>query len=256
MNELLKRAIDIHSNMLDLSQADFQTWKQKVKVGCHACGHWWTVTPNNLISRKSGCPKCSYAKRVTKPHSGEHWRNVRRTTVEFVGDAIAKHGDKYDYSRASYETQNVRVELGCRRCGLWFKQTPVQHLHGNEGRGSGCPRCARDVVTSSRIENEWLDKLEIPLARRQDWVSLDGRSIRVDALWQEIAYEFLGKFWHGDPRRYDHAKLNVLVGKTFGELYGETVERIEKLRLLFDVKYVWEVDYRKGLMFSDAHPVP
>lgn len=78
----------------------------------------------------------------------------------------------------------------------------------------------------------------------------------MDALWQEIAYEFLGKFWHGDPRRYDHAKLNVLVGKTFGELYGETVERIEKLRLLFDVKYVWEVDYRKGLMFSDAHPVP
>jgi hypothetical protein len=253
---LRDKAIQVHGDTIDLSQANFQTWAEKVTIGCKVCDHWWTVTPNNLILRKSKCPKCSMKKRINKPHTGKHHRNVRKTTCEFVNEAIAKHGDKYDYTQTVYVTQCEHVEIICRQCNLNFKQTPVMHLHGNAGRGNGCPRCARNIVASSCIEKEWLDKIGVPLERRQDWISLDGRSICVDALWKNTVYEFLGKFWHGDPRQYNHAKLNKLAGKTFGELYNNTVERINKLSLLFNVVYVWEIDYHKGLMISYEHPIP
>lgn len=253
---LRDKAIQIHGDSIDLSQANFQAWAKKVTVSCKICNHRWDVTPNNLILAKSKCPKCSMNSRVNKPHSGEHHRNVRKTTSEFINEAITKHGDMYDYSQVVYVKQNVHVELICRRCGLNFKQIPVSHLHGNEGRGSGCPRCARDIVASSSIEKEWLDKLGVPQQRRQHWITLDKHPICIDALWQNTAYEFLGKFWHGDPRKYNHAKLNKLAGKTFGELYNCTIERLNKLSLLFDVVFIWEIDYRKGLMISHEHPVP
>lgn len=113
------------------------------------------------------------------------------------------------------------------------------------------------MKASSHYEKEWLDRLSIPSERRQHWMTLEGRNVCLDALWKNVAYEFLGKFWHGDPREYAHDKQNTLAGSTFGELYARTLERLAALkRHGFEVRYVWELDFKAGLLFSPGHPVP
>jgi hypothetical protein len=48
----------------------------------------------------------------------------------------------------------------------------------------------------------------------------------------KTVYEYHGSYWHGDPRIYPSEGLNKSVGKTFGELYRETLKRDDKIRAL------------------------
>ena len=36
--------------------------KTKIKVKCKKCNHTWNATPNNLLTKCSGCPKCNISK--------------------------------------------------------------------------------------------------------------------------------------------------------------------------------------------------
>ena len=55
---------------------------------------------------------------------------------DFINKAIAKHGDKYDYSRVNYINSKTKVCIICKEHGE-FWQTPASHLYGR-----GCPKCA------------------------------------------------------------------------------------------------------------------
>jgi hypothetical protein len=59
----------------------------------------------------------------------------KKTTEEFIADARAVHGDRYDYSSVCYEGNKVRVTI---KCGIHgdFQQKPNGHLSGQ-----GCGRC-------------------------------------------------------------------------------------------------------------------
>lgn len=59
----------------------------------------------------------------------------RKTTEEFIADAIKVHGNKYDYSRVNYVNNNTKVEVICPIHGSFFV-LPRIHLNGCE-----CPRC-------------------------------------------------------------------------------------------------------------------
>lgn len=60
------------------------------------------------------------------------------TTETFIEKAINIHGDKYDYSNSNYIGSKLKVEIICKKHGI-FKQQPNSHLNGN-----GCPVCATD----------------------------------------------------------------------------------------------------------------
>lgn len=53
----------------------------------------------------------------------------KKTTEQFVLEAIEKHGDKYDYSKVVYTTTNSKIVVTCKVHGD-FEQTPKQHLKG------------------------------------------------------------------------------------------------------------------------------
>lgn len=61
--------------------------------------------------------------------------SVRKTTKQFISDAVALYGDKYDYSKVDYQGNKVKVCIICPIHGE-FWQTPNDHL-----RGSGCKKC-------------------------------------------------------------------------------------------------------------------
>jgi len=68
----------------------------------------------------------------------------RKTTEQFIEDAIALHGDRYDYSKVVYFRSLSTVEIVCRKHGP-FMQSPNKHLQGR-----GCRACGYDAVAESR----------------------------------------------------------------------------------------------------------
>lgn len=65
----------------------------------------------------------------------------RLTTSEFVAQAIAVHGDRYDYSRVEYQGAWHKVLIICKKHGE-FLQPPVIHK-----MGVGCPTCGIDSIS-------------------------------------------------------------------------------------------------------------
>lgn len=60
---------------------------------------------------------------------------TRKTTEQFIEEAVKIHGNLYDYSYVKYINTHEHVKIICN-CGFEFHQAPVHHLHG-----SGCLRC-------------------------------------------------------------------------------------------------------------------
>lgn len=69
----------------------------------------------------------------------------RKTTSQFIAEAKAVHGDRYDYSKVDYKTNRDKVCIICPEHGE-FWQRPSDHLSGKYG----CPKCARIAVDSFR----------------------------------------------------------------------------------------------------------
>lgn len=59
----------------------------------------------------------------------------KKSTEEFIRDAVAVHGDRYDYSKTKYAGNKSKVVIVCEKHGE-FEQTPANHL-----TGYGCKLC-------------------------------------------------------------------------------------------------------------------
>lgn len=68
----------------------------------------------------------------------------KKSQEQTIMDFEKKHGKRYDYSLVQYENAVTKVNIICRIHGL-FSITPNSHKNG-----SGCSKCGRLVVDSSR----------------------------------------------------------------------------------------------------------
>ena len=59
----------------------------------------------------------------------------KKTRQEFINEAVAVHGNKYDYSKVEYKENKTKVEIICPDHGP-FWQKPNNHLNGQ-----GCGQC-------------------------------------------------------------------------------------------------------------------
>ena len=75
---------------------------------------------------------------------------VRQTREQFISQAKAVHGERYDYSKVVHEGNLTPVEIVCKLHGSFY-QLPKSHK-----RGSGCPTC---VSYENKTPKQWfLDK--------------------------------------------------------------------------------------------------
>lgn len=63
-------------------------------------------------------------------------RKLRFTLCQFIDKARSVHGDKYDYSHVNYQQCDVKIDILCKKHGI-FSQVPSSHL-----QGIGCPSCS------------------------------------------------------------------------------------------------------------------
>jgi len=69
-----------------------------------------------------------------------------KTTAEFIRQAIAFHGDKFDYSKMEYIHSNQNIIIFCKKGNHEFFQKPNQHLR------KGCFECSgRKLLTKEQF---------------------------------------------------------------------------------------------------------
>lgn len=181
-------------------------YSKKVHISCHVHGVFEQLPGNHM--KGDGCPSC-------------HIQNLQKT-VKYTG-----------YLN--------KVEISCPKHGL-FWQVASSHRDG-----SRCPRCARGG--SSYSEQLWLDSLNIPndQEHRQVWITLlDGQKIKVDGFDKDhnMIYEYLGDYYHGNPKLFSSTEVTYF-GKTFGELYDNTLIRFEKIKQSgYVLEYIWASDVK------------
>jgi hypothetical protein len=135
-------------------------------------------------------------------------------------------------------------------CNLDFFQTPAHHLNKH-----GCPHCFSKIYRISKGETKFLNKMEIK--NRQVFIGkvcVDGYDPNTNTI-----YEFLGDYWHGNPKYFNSDEINQQSKKSFGELYRNTFQKFEKLKQLgYKIQYIWETEWndynkRKILSFPLKH---
>lgn len=125
----LKRATKSHGNKFDYSKANYKNNKTKITIICPVHGEYQQF-PQTHIKGK-GCPKC-------------HLDTLRKTTKQFIIDAKAVHGNKYDYSKSKYVGALEKITITCPIHGD-FEQSAADHTSGKKG----CIKCGRDNITKS-----------------------------------------------------------------------------------------------------------
>ena len=91
--------------------------------------HIWVARASHVL-HGSGCPTCAKVK--------------RRTTTEFISEAVDKHGSLFDYSLSHYVNMKTKVDIICSQHGT-FSKTPDHHL-----RGAGCPKCVLEAKSKKQ----------------------------------------------------------------------------------------------------------
>ncbi|HHX04692.1 MAG TPA: GIY-YIG nuclease family protein [Pseudomonas sp.] len=140
-NRFIERSRAVHGERYDYKRVVYIHSKDKVIITCAKHGDFEQAPHSHLSG--SGCSKCS----------GRHIYS----TQEWIQEAIAVHGDLYDYSKTVYARCKDKVTINCKIHGD-FEQTPSNHLSGN-----GCPLCPQryDQPTNLYLMHNGLGKVKV-----------------------------------------------------------------------------------------------
>lgn len=234
IDSFLQKSRLLHGDKFEYD--DLQNIKNdtRIKIKCKLCNHQFITRVNNHINKKSGCPCCQ--------------NKLPISFLEFTKRAIEIHGNSFSYFENEYVNFTSKCKIKCNHCSHNWHCKPYNHITNS----SGCPRCHKKRFVSKK-ENSWLDTLSIPDNCRQ--IHIKSTHLIVDALVSNIIYEFYGSYYHGDPRKYSSDTFNQKQQKSMGELFQRTLQREAHLKSLgYEVKFVWEIDFNNGQLFSTNHP--
>lgn len=236
IEEFVQKSRKIHGVKYDYSKSIYgKNQKDKLTIICPKHGEF-SQRPDHHLS-KSGCFTCGLDKQVS---------DRTKSQKEILRQFQKTHGNLYDYSKVKYYNSFIKVIILCKKHGE-FLQTPDHHK-----RGVGCPRCIPRV---SKVEVEFLNHCKILHSNRQKYLS--NPKVHVDGIEpkENIIYEFLGDYYHGNPSIFNHSEYNKICHKTFGQLHEETFKRFKKLKSFgYTIKYIWETDWNKFKRKSSKTP--
>jgi hypothetical protein len=142
--QFIKEANLIHENFYNYSEVNYQNTHKKVIINCPIHGLFEQTPHNHLFGY--GCNKCG------SKNTGE---KKRLPLNDFLKNSILVHGDKYDYSLVNYLGAHSKVEIICKKHGV-FKQNPSSHIKNK----SGCPSCyntQRKLIAPSWTITNWIN---------------------------------------------------------------------------------------------------
>lgn len=223
LEEFIDRSKKIHGDEYDYSKVVYVNNYTPVKIICKKHGEFQQA-PDNHMRAGFGCKFC--------------YQHQLCTTELFIEKSKKVHGDLYNYSKVDYKSDGEKVEIVCKKHGS-FWQRARDHFRS----GQGCPLCSSRV---SKNEQSFLDEIKIPKENRQ--FTIPTTKYQVDGIDNNTIYEFLGDYWHGNPRLHKRETPIATSKLTCGDVYDRTFRRFYKLTELgYNVKYVWEDDWKKWI---------
>ena len=139
--QFIEKAMAVHGDKYDYSEVNYIDSQTKVCIICPKHGEFWQMPYSHIGGQ--GCPKC---------YNEERKRGRIKTLEQFIGKAIAIHGDKYDYSKVEYTDCMTKVCIICPKHGE-FWQTPSSHL-----QGKGCKKCGIEKTHSIMSNEKFIEK--------------------------------------------------------------------------------------------------
>lgn len=124
----IKKARYIHGDKYDYSHVEYQSAHKKIQIVCPIHGIFIQKPCDHLQGK--GCLKCSGSE--------------KKTTEQFITEAKAIHGDKYDYGLVDYTNNKCYIQIKCKKHNYIFRQQALKHL-----QGQGCPLCKTERVADS-----------------------------------------------------------------------------------------------------------
>jgi hypothetical protein len=223
LNTFVEKSKQIHKNRYDYSKTVYKDIRSKVNIICKKHGEFLQHPQSHWAGY--GCPQCGYT-------------SLRKTKEQFVATANKIHNNRYDYTTSEYTNNYTKLKICCHLHGE-FDRTPVAHTIYQRG----CPACYPG--NQSWVEISWLDSLRIPEDNRQKRITIGKKTFLVDAKVENTIYEFWGDFWHGNPEKFLPYDVNGKCGKTFNELYTETMKKRDLiLSAGYNLVEIWESNYR------------
>jgi hypothetical protein len=135
-DKFIEDARKVHGDKYDYSQTEYVGCHKKIKIVCRIHGVFIQSATKHLCG--DGCPVCGANSSI---------KNRTKTTQDFISEARAVHGNKYDYSQASYTQNKKKVKIICQKHGE-FHQSAIHHLRGN-----ACPECAIKSLSVNRTKS-------------------------------------------------------------------------------------------------------
>ena len=131
--EFIKRAKQEHHDRYGYHKSEYAGLRRNIKIFCNHHNEFFDQRAEVHL-QGGGCQKCAKEERT----------NPRKTTAQFIAQAIEVHGDKYDYTETVYKSAFEKVIINCPTHGL-FPQAASSHLQRH-----GCPECAIDKNSSKQ----------------------------------------------------------------------------------------------------------
>jgi len=235
IDEFIEKSRKIHGNKYDYSKAVYINDRSKVKIICPIHGEFEKCVSHHLQGQ--GCNTCGNNRAA---------RKQSLTRDEFIKRAREVYGDFYDYSEVVYINYITKVKIICPIHGE-FEVLPPNHLNNHR-----CNKCAGGNYSKGQIEwLEWRmvrDKCFIQhsenigekvIEHKNGKYKLDGFCIKT-----QIAYEYDGDKWHGNPEIYNPKDRNPMNNKLYSELYEDMIKRKEYIiNQGFHYISIWESEW-------------
>lgn len=149
----------------------------------------------------------------------------RKTTEEFIQDAIKIHKDKYSYENVVYRNCTSKVEIYCNTCKKYFMQTPNEHLDG-----CGCPTCGRNKI-KAKLYGVGINDLEEPISR-------NGKHFKFYLVWKAMMYRCYYKSFH--KKEYTYSDCYVC----------DEWKYLSNFKMWFDKNYVEGYELDKDILVN------
>lgn len=104
----------------------------KCEWECLVCKNIWLTTPNNILSNKSGCPKCS---------------GRQKHTNESIDNLIT---DRFIFRVDDYINYDTPIAWKCKLCDNTWKNSPHNIIKDN----NNCPKCSSVNAGRKKSEKE------------------------------------------------------------------------------------------------------
>lgn len=124
----IERAEKVYGNKYNYSNTKYNGANSPLIITCPIHGDF-KIRPSKFLNGRE-CQECKIKKTAS---------TRRLTTEQFIENAKAIHGDRYDYSKVNYINQKTKVILICQKHGE-FNIVPNYHLTDK----CGCVPCGKE----------------------------------------------------------------------------------------------------------------